>query len=102
MRIWIQLGKALWKVGKYVSAAFAGFEAHNLFVPPPETRILAIPEPNYPKGMIPQPTKSIENDQLNASDLMILGWAALAILFAIFVVVTVFKCISAFRFTPEK
>lgn len=92
MSYFFTFGKALWKLGKYVTALAAGIELHSAFAPEPETKIITFP----------QPTKPIEDYKLNASELMVLGWGALAILFAIFVVITVFKCISAFRFTPEK
>lgn len=93
MSYWTTFGKAFWKIGKFVLAAFSGFELHDAIAKP---TIVAVPQP-FPTKL----SQGDNDDNLNAAEIMVLGWSGLALLAAILLVFIIFKCISLVRYKPE-
>lgn len=92
---WSICARALSKVWKYVAVAAAGYEFRDTLVQPQQPQVIAIPQ-KY------APVQYFADDKLNKEDIQALLWAGLGIWFAIFLVITISKCISAIRNNPDE
>lgn len=93
------LGKALSKVWKYVAVAAAGIDIRDMLLQPNPQPAIEIPKP--PVLQIPPFHDLVEDDNLSKEEILVLCWAGLAMLFAIFAVITICKCISMIRYKPD-